>query len=95
MAAMYNRKLGVNIRNFQLSEYVTVAIPKAERTTCEMQRLPCQVTEVCGIVSLTYRLASEYGPLTHFIQDMPTGVVALFIRDTAAGLTRRNFNGYF
>ena len=33
MAAMYNRKLGVNIRNFQLCEYVTVAIPKAERTT--------------------------------------------------------------
>ena len=53
----------VNTIQFKEGDFVTVAIPKADRTTCELKRLPFQVIEVCGNVSLTYRLASAYGAL--------------------------------
>ena len=53
MANRYNTR---NAKKFKKGDLVTVRIPKIDRTSTDMPRLPCLVVEVCGKAQESYRL---------------------------------------
>jgi len=63
MADSYNRKKRVTIRDFSVNDYVPVAIPKIDRASTDLPRLPCVVTEVHGDKVRSYSLAGKHGIL--------------------------------
>ena len=53
MANRYNTK---NVTKFKMGDLVTLRIPKIDRTSTDLPRLPCMVVEVRGKTQETYRL---------------------------------------
>ena len=53
MANRYNAR---NVTKFKKGDLVTVRIPKIDRTSTDLLRLPCLVVEVCGKAQESYRL---------------------------------------
>ena len=44
------------IKKFKKGDFVTVRIPKIDRTSTDMPRFPCLVVEMCGKAQETYCL---------------------------------------
>ncbi|XP_068226874.1 uncharacterized protein [Palaemon carinicauda] len=63
MIRKYEKKHALNTVEFNVGDFVTVAVPKLDRTTCEDKRLPAQVHQVCGDAAKSYVLASQFGIL--------------------------------
>jgi len=53
MANRYNAR---NVTKFKKGDLVTVRIPKIDRTSTDLLRLPCLVVEVRGKAQESYRL---------------------------------------
>ena len=53
---MANRYNGRNVTKFKKGDLVTVRIPKIDRTSTDLLRLPCLVVEVRGKAQESYRL---------------------------------------
>ena len=63
MKLKWKKKYGNNITEFAVGDTVTVAIPQADRTTCEAKRLPVVIHGSFGEIDMRYALASESGLL--------------------------------
>ena len=60
--------------DFQLDDKVTVQIPKKERTSGDVSRMPGVVTAVSGDVVLMYEVSTQFGTLSRKFRsgDMQT-----------------------
>ena len=56
-------------RTFEIRAKVTVRIPKIDRATTGMHRLPCIIVNVRGKKYFLYRLQCEYGVLDTWFSD--------------------------
>jgi len=53
----------VKTHKFTVGEYASLRIPRIDRTSTDLQRLPCVVVQVTGKSQEMYRLRSKYGVL--------------------------------
>ena len=51
------------VREFTVGEFVSLRIPRIDRASTDVHRLPCVVVEVVGKVQVMYRLRSKLGVL--------------------------------
>ena len=63
MSNFYNRKKRKTACEFNVGDRVSLGIPKLDRTSTDLPRLPCVVIAVHGEKVLSYSLATEFGRL--------------------------------
>ena len=51
----------VKTHTFAVGEYASLRIPRIDRTSTDLQRLPCVVVQVLGKAQEMYRLRCKYG----------------------------------
>lgn len=51
------------VHKFEVGEYVSLRIPRIDRSSTDLHRLPCVVVEVVGKSQAMYRLRCKYGVL--------------------------------
>ena len=61
MSAYYNKKC--KTPQFSLNQYVTIQIPKNERSATDFPRLPCKIIQQSGNENVNYKLATKHGIL--------------------------------
>ena len=60
MKDRYNKR---KVQIFEVGDAVSVRVPKIDRATTDVRRLPCMIVERRGTKQFRYQLQSKYGPL--------------------------------
>ena len=63
MEHFYNKGKRIKVEIFSVGDVVSVAIPKLDRASTDMKRLPAVIVQVHGVKRLVYSLAIKYGLL--------------------------------
>ena len=63
MEHFYNKKKRIKIATFNIGDTVSVAIPKLDRASIDLKRVPAIVTHVHGTKRPNYSLATQFGRL--------------------------------
>ena len=63
MANYYNKQKNVCVSEFSVDDIVSILIPRIDRSSTDMPRLPCKIIRVCGNVTKMYKLACRHGVL--------------------------------
>jgi len=63
MSKFYACKKHKIAQEFNIGDTVSIGIPKIDRTSTDLPRLPCVVVKIHGEKVLSYFLAIEYGQL--------------------------------
>ena len=67
MIDKYAKKKRIRLMNFKVGQSVSVKIPKADRSSSDVRRLPCEVISVKGGTQQLYELACVHGTLDRLV----------------------------
>ena len=100
MAEFYNRRKRIRTEEFSTGDVVSVAIPKLDRSSTDLLRLPSIVEETHGTKIKSYTLATPYGVLNkrfpsgdlqHFSENMQWDhTKVLSLREAARMMNPKN-----
>ena len=63
MSTYYNRRNRIRVQSFSVGDRVSICVPKLDRTSTDLPRIPCQVIKVHGEKQVSYTLATRHGTL--------------------------------
>lgn len=63
MCEFYNKRKRIKVQEFSVGDRVSVAVPKLDRSSTDMSRIPCVINKVHGKKVKSYSIGTEYGTL--------------------------------